>query len=614
MSIGTEKHVTLHSLKPEDILCQVVDRCISCGDCLESCQFLKTYGAPGEIAKSFNPSNKQDMVMPFECSLCGLCASVCPEAVDPRSMFLQMRRETYARGEGRFPEHSGLTGYERKGTSKRFTWYGLPPGCDTVFFPGCTLPGTRPVQTKALFEKLRDIAPDMGIVLDCCTKPSHDFGRQQHFLTMFGEMKQYLQANGIRRVLVACPNCHKVFREYAPEFLTSTVYEALAGQVHPPTRDFSCSVTVHDPCALRNEPEVQNAVRALAAEAGCRVEEMPHSRATAICCGEGGNVAALAPDFAAAWADMRVSEAAGRRMITCCAGCSSILGTRTPTIHILDIVLDPESALSGKAPVSRAPITYLNRLRLKRHFRNTVKAAVSRERTFTPVAKTGRSFRPLIIPALLVAAIIMIHMTGLSRYLTQDQLRRIISGYGALAPAVYILVYTLAPVFFLPGLPITIVGGILFGPVWGVAYTITGATAGACLAFLVSRHAARGWIESRLAGSRWRKLDQEVEKHGWKVVAFTRLIPVFPFNLLNYAFGLTKIRFLDYAVATFICMLPACIAFIVFSSSLLDLLRGRVSGTFLLGAAMIVLVSTIPIWYRRRSHRAISGATRNGAE
>jgi uncharacterized membrane protein YdjX (TVP38/TMEM64 family) len=155
----------------------------------------------------------------------------------------------------------------------------------------------------------------------------------------------------------------------------------------------------------------------------------------------------------------------------------------------------------------------------------------------------------------------------------------------------------------LPGIPLTIIGGILFGPFWGVVYTITSATAGACVAFLISRYVARRWIANRLQSPRWRRLDEGVEKHGWKIVAFTRVVPLFPFNLLNYAFGLTKIKFLHYAVTTFLCMLPACIAFIVFSSSLLDLLRGRISPAFIVGLGLVVLVSLIPLFYQRYKSR-----------
>jgi uncharacterized membrane protein YdjX (TVP38/TMEM64 family) len=200
--------------------------------------------------------------------------------------------------------------------------------------------------------------------------------------------------------------------------------------------------------------------------------------------------------------------------------------------------------------------------------------------------------------ALLVSAVAGVHLFGAAHYLQQDRLRELISGYGALAPAIYILIYALAPVLFLPGLPITIVGGIVFGPLWGVIYTITGSTIGASLAFLVARYAARDWVAAKLTGPKWEKLDSEVARHGWKVVAFTRLIPAFPFNLLNYAFGLTKVPFAHYLVATFFCMLPACIAFIVFSSSLLELIRGNVSPSALLGIALIVLVSLIPVVYR----------------
>lgn len=170
----------------------------------------------------------------------------------------------------------------------------------------------------------------------------------------------------------------------------------------------------------------------------------------------------------------------------------------------------------------------------------------------------------------------------------------------SLAPIIYILVYTIAPVLFLPGLPITIVGGILFGPVWGVVYTMLGSTAGAGLAFLISRYIASDFIQSKLNGPKWIRLQNNVEQHGWKVVATARLIPVLPFNLLNYAFGLTRVKFVHYIIATFIFMLPACIAFIVFSSSLLDLLKGQVSKEFIIGLVFILLTATLPIFYRKR--------------
>ena len=135
-----------------------------------------------------------------------------------------------------------------------------------------------------------------------------------------------------------------------------------------------------------------------------------------------------------------------------------------------------------------------------------------------------------------------------------------INDAGVLAPIVFVLIYALATVFFLPGSVITLAGGALFGPTLGTFYNLTGATLGAVLAFLISRYLASDWIADK-AGGRLKQLINGVEGEGWHFVAFVRLVPLFPFNLLNYALGLTKIRFLHYLIATYVFMLPGTIAY-----------------------------------------------------
>jgi uncharacterized membrane protein YdjX (TVP38/TMEM64 family) len=325
---------------------------------------------------------------------------------------------------------------------------------------------------------------------------------------------------------------------------------------------------------------------------------MNHCAEQTLCCGSGAGVNSLSPELADQWSDRIWKEAGDRPIITYCCGCAGRFSGKGTVVHILDVLCEPEAALAGKSKVSGEPFTYLNRLRLKNYFKKFSDNVASRERTYTAAEekKKGWVGRRLTILVFLVAAIVAVRMTGATRYLDQETLRQLIASYGMLTPIIYMLIYAVAPSLLLPGLPITIAGGILFGPFWGVVYTITSATLGACITFLISRYVARGWVEGKLRSPRWRRLDEGVEKHGWKVVAFTRLIPLFPFNLLNYAFGLKKIGFWPYTVATFICMLPACIAFIVFSSSLLDLIRGKISATFVLGIALIVLVSLISLF------------------
>lgn len=144
--------------------------------------------------------------------------------------------------------------------------------------------------------------------------------------------------------------------------------------------------------------------------------------------------------------------------------------------------------------------------------------------------------------------------------LTGMSLERWVADYGVAAPVVFMLVYVLATLFFLPGSIITLAGGALFGPVWGTLYNLTGATLGAALAFLAARYLAADQVRRR-AGGRTRQLIDGVDREGWRFVAFVRLVPLFPFNLLNYALGVTGIRFWHYVVTSYVCMFPGAVAY-----------------------------------------------------
>jgi uncharacterized membrane protein YdjX (TVP38/TMEM64 family) len=141
-----------------------------------------------------------------------------------------------------------------------------------------------------------------------------------------------------------------------------------------------------------------------------------------------------------------------------------------------------------------------------------------------------------------------------------NALEQWVGGAGAAAPLLFMAIYAVATVLFLPGSMLTLAGGALFGPVVGTFVNLTGATLGAVLAFLLSRHLASDWVEQKAAG-RLGQLKAGVEQEGWRFVAFVRLVPLFPFNLLNYALGLTRIRLLHYLVATYLCMLPGALAY-----------------------------------------------------
>lgn len=131
---------------------------------------------------------------------------------------------------------------------------------------------------------------------------------------------------------------------------------------------------------------------------------------------------------------------------------------------------------------------------------------------------------------------------------------------GAWAPLGHAALFAVGTVLFVPGAIFGLAGGVLFGPLWGTLLNLAGATLGATAAFLMARHVAAGWTRAR--SGRWMdRLVAGVEAEGWRFVALVRLVPLFPFNLTNYALGLTRIRLSHYVLATLVCMAPGTLAF-----------------------------------------------------
>jgi len=344
----------------------VASDCIHCGRCERECAFLQRYGDPGSIAAGYRPDAADLDDIPFSCSLCGLCTAVCPRQLPMGELFLAMRRAIVARGRGRFSGHRGLLTYERLGRSRWLSGHFLPPGCDTVYFPGCALPGGRSGITLALIDHLRTLVPNLGVVLGCCGKPSHDLGRQADFEGHFERLRASLERQGIRRILVNCPNCHVIFRRYATEFETETVYERLAAGPLPASAQLSGAVLVHDPCVMRDHEASQKAVRALLDRLGEWIDPVKHSGRLTRCCGEGGAVHGVNPRLAKTWALRHAREVHGERLVTYCAGCAQLLSRHTPTSHILDLLFSPQRALAGRLKTSPPPFSYLRRWQLKR--------------------------------------------------------------------------------------------------------------------------------------------------------------------------------------------------------------------------------------------------------
>ena len=152
-------------------------------------------------------------------------------------------------------------------------------------------------------------------------------------------------------------------------------------------------------------------------------------------------------------------------------------------------------------------------------------------------------------------------------------------GMGAAGGLIYAVFYIAGTALFFPGLPLTLGAGFLYGAVIGTLVVSPASVAGASLAFLIARYFARDWVTRRLKKyPQAAAIDRAIEKNGFKAVVLLRLQPVLPFNILNYALGLTSIRLRDYMLASWIGMFPATVLYVYLGSvmkNISDLLRGR---------------------------------------
>ena len=222
----------------------------------------------------------------------------------------------------------------------------------------------------------------------------------------------------------------------------------------------------------------------------------------------------------------------------------------------------------------------------------------------------------------LLIGIIVVLLFGFRFLPINEYLTRVLEwtrDLGAWGPIVLGAVYIPACVLMLPGSIISLGAGLLFGVVTGTVAVSVGSTLGACAAFLVGRTIARDWVSQKVEGNaRFAAVSRAVAREGFKIVFLTRLSPVFPFNLLNYAYGLTTVPFWKYAVASWIGMLPGTVLYVYIGStlsSLADLGAGSVQGGAAqtamkwIGLAVTVLVTMLITRIARKAMKDISSTS-----
>ncbi|TDL74909.1 TVP38/TMEM64 family protein [Peribacillus frigoritolerans] len=179
-------------------------------------------------------------------------------------------------------------------------------------------------------------------------------------------------------------------------------------------------------------------------------------------------------------------------------------------------------------------------------------------------------------------------------HLAPEEIRGWILSCGWAAPVLFILIYTIRPLILFPASIMSLAGGLAFGPVWGTFYTVIGATLGAVLSFGLARVLGENLFRVRL--EKWRKLETQLWEKGFLYILLLRLIPVFPFDLVSYAAGISKVKFWAFLFGTLLGIIPGTFAYNFLGSSFF---QGKTLYV-IIAAAVFILVTLIPLFLKKR--------------
>ncbi len=339
-------------------------RCLQCQclECVRVCPYLEKHkGYPkmyarqiynnAAIVKGQHLANK----LTNSCSLCGLCARVCPEGFDMGELCLDARRDMVDRAVMPPSAHEfaleDLAWANDAHASGGFALTRPDPGrpaqesCARVFFPGCQLCASHPHHVENAYAHLRrHMQGGVGLMLRCCGVPADWAGRRELFRQAAREFAEQWESLGRPQVIAACAGCLSAlrrpeYREAAPGLTAISLWEAL--EQLPPTPGGvrpAAPLALHDPCTARDDAPFRAAARALAIRAGATVEELPLSGTQTECCGFGGLMGMVDPPLAHSVA-IRRAGASPQDYLSCCAMCRDrLFKAGKPGLHLLDLL------------------------------------------------------------------------------------------------------------------------------------------------------------------------------------------------------------------------------------------------------------------------------------
>jgi len=373
-------------------------RCLQCQclECVKQCAFLQEFNDyPKKLVRKIY--NNQAVVqgtrtankMINSCSLCGQCTLLCPHDFPMAEVCLSARRDMVLHSTMPPSAHEFALQDMAFSLSDAAAMLRHQPGTTTsrhLFYPGCQLAGSAPeLVERAYLHLTRHLEGGVGLMLGCCGIPAHWSGRRELFTATVNDFRKAMNTLGNPVIITACSSCHATFKEFTPDLPLRSLWQILEGAVspEPTTPPPTHPLTIHDPCAARNEPEIRASVRALARRLGIAIEEHPFAGELADCCGYGGLAQFANPTVGKKMAGHKGGRSDHDALAYCAMCRDNLAASGRRVAHLLEYIFP----VAGQAsPLSRVSPGFSrrheNRARLKEH----LLAALWQESANTPPA------------------------------------------------------------------------------------------------------------------------------------------------------------------------------------------------------------------------------------
>jgi len=396
----------------EEEAAREADRCLLCEclECVKVCEYLAHYRSyPKRYVREIY--NNLSIVMGIHrankminsCSLCGLCAEVCPGNLDMGEICLEARRTMVDKGKMPLSTHDFALRDMRFSNSELCALDKNQPGFTAsqyVFFPGCQLSASSPNTVKQAYVYLTEkLAGGVGLMLGCCGAPAIWAGQEALFQETMRTLETSWHSLGEPQIIAACPACCKIIADNLPELPVKSVWEVM-DQIGLPDRAEALSglspLAIHDSCTARYKADVQNSVRNLAGKLGCQVEELPLNRDNTTCCSYGGLMFHANREVAEKVIRRRVSESESDYLTYCIMCRDNFAGQGKRTHHLLDLIFakdnDRKAGQKGPGYSQRQE----NRERLKNSLLQDVWGETVEERPLDAAIIVPEQVRPVL--------------------------------------------------------------------------------------------------------------------------------------------------------------------------------------------------------------------------